>query len=256
MRTNNTTIKLIFVVAAMIVGFSTRQAHGLVTVVLSIGSTPSASGNGGVWSVYEQNIYTGGSSSSGLAGIQVHVQGSGGVTITSPGVVMLPQGHDYSIGSTGFTLFRGTSLVNGVATITAAQQIFYATNPAHDVTGAYLHVGDVAETINTGDDGSNDPNPGVITTATVADPVLIATGNYNYAGFDGSISFSGATTLTSLLPATMPTATTVNPPPITTFSPDVVVNDPAEVPEPASGVLLLVGCIGFLNRRRRLNRGK
>lgn len=239
--------------APMIVA-STVQAAAIVDLTIAYTAT---SGSGGTWTAYEQNA--GDTPQSGLGGIEFSVTGSGGITVATSRI-SLPDGNDDDLGETGFDTLRqndgvptgGTTVVAGVD-ISAYQfsSTGYEENSYNDATNYYTGVGNVAETINTGDSG------GTPTDKSVADPVVIGTGTYTNNGSGGMLTVSSDPTLVTLLPDPMPTpapygSTTVSP--VSTFSPDTVNNGSVTipgVPEPTSVALLAVGAIGMVKRRRR-----
>lgn len=254
MPSRKTALKFVVAIVGALCGLS-PAVQASSTVVLSVTVQPNPDQISGKWSIFEQNLYTAGSSSSGLAGIQVQIGATGGVILTFPGPIKLPTASDYDVGNTGFWASRSTFTSHadphGTITAKAAQASTYSINPPGDVTNIYLGMGNMAETINTGDDGTGDPNMGFVTTAAIADPVLIVTGNYTNAGL-GTITVSAGTSNIALLPATMPTPglDSPNPPTVNTFNPDAIVNGTVNVPEPASGMLFLLISTGLLRRRR------
>jgi len=233
-------------------GLMTSQAHATTTAVFTVTVTnPSGPGT---WKAFEQNVYTAGSASSGLAGINFNVTTTGGVKIAT-GTFSLPSGFDTDSGtSNGFTVFKSNGTLSGgqLTGLAGAQASNYQVNPAGDVFNIYTGVGNMAETIPTSDDGSGDGGvgdaPGVITTKTITLPVLIAQGTYTVTG-SGSITASTTTDLMTVLPSPMPSAGSN----VATNSPDAVTPGSAfiNVPEPGTLGILALGSIMALARHRR-----
>ncbi len=248
-------IKTLGIAALLGLGLMASSARAAEIMNLTVTFTENGTNTGGTWSAFEQNSDT--SLTSGLAGIKFDITVTGGVTITT-GANKLPFGSDASLGGTGFSGNRTNGVLGGgmITGMTANQSTSNTLNNAGDVTSIFPGVGNVAETLNAGDDGSGDggvgDQPGNITHVTVAFPALIASGTWTdpTAG-PGKIFVSTSTLLTTLLPNPLPAATTSGKS-VQTFSPSAINSTPALInqPEPASiGLLAIGGLMAFARRR-------
>jgi hypothetical protein len=258
-------------VVAGLIGLGVIASHARASAIMNytLTTTTNAGGLSGKWQLFEQNTYdnvaaasgfTAAHPSSGLYNFHVTVKSSGAVTIGSSASVKAPTGHDVDSDiSNGFVILPGNNYSpsgQGSQTLFGGQPLTYLTNPPGDVNNVYLGVGNVAETVNVSDDGSNDPSPGIISTINIANPVLIGTGTWTQTGQGGTIFVDVSTRLIDqeLLPNPMPTPAPFFAPSIQGVNPDSItdgsVNVPA-VPEPASSGVLLAGGLMTLARRRR-----
>jgi hypothetical protein len=248
------------------------QARASAIVNFTVTITTNGGGLSGKWQVFESSTYDGatatsgfttGNPSSGLDDFNVTVKGTGAVIIGSAASVKAPKGSDVDSGvSNGFVVLTGNTFSatgNGSQDLFSGQPLTYQINTPGDVKSIYTGVGNVAESVNVSDDGSNDPNPGTVTPLAIADPVLLGTGSWTQSGAGGTVTIDLVNTTNkgqALLPTVMPTPTTVNPPGIAATNPDSVTGNSATVaattvPEPAAVGLLLVGGLMTLARRRR-----
>jgi hypothetical protein len=244
----------VIVVGLMFMTFAALPAFASITIQLSLVVSPSF-GSSGTWQAFEQNIYTNGSTSSGLDDITFGVSTTGAVQVTSAHVALPTSFDPDSSSANGFSVFRSNGSISGgqLTAAAAAQSFTYSVNPAGDVYNVFQGIGDVAETIPVADDGTgnggNGDAPGNLTTIHVALPVLIGFGNWSNSGPAGTMTIVPSVSGTSLLPSPMP-------------APDGRIfqgmladaatgNTVSIVPEPMSASLILIGGLGFLGRRRR-----
>ncbi|MDP9173964.1 MAG: hypothetical protein M3O30_08885 [Planctomycetota bacterium] len=236
-------LKQIGLSAALLAGFSSTSAYADETVSLTVTATENVGGTGGIWKVFEQNSYP--TQTSGLAGIQFNLASfAGNISFTSSNLFLPTGSDDDSLGGTGFTDNRSNGAISAsqITGIGAMQQQLNTINRAGDVTNIFTGVGNTAETINTGDDGSGNNGsgdvPGFITTKNIGLPFLLASGTYT--GSIGLITATADAAQVSLLPVSMP-APTANGVPVTTFAPTSVVSSPVTEGFPVANWLLSQG---------------